>query len=90
MLSNVQRFSGSMCLAVGFALAALLCTAGPAQAAPDAKPALTRGAGSEASRRAGAFCTPARCRPAKGSLWSTAAFGAVVVVIHRSARRQTR
>ncbi len=79
-----------MALAVGFALAALLCSAAPVQAAPEAGQALTREVGSEASRRAGAFCTPSRCRPARGSLWSTAAFGVVVVVIHRSTRRETR
>lgn len=91
ILSDVLRFSGSRGLAVGFALGALLCTTPAAvQAAPDPKPAPTREVGSEASRRAGAFCTPSRCRPAKGSLWTTAAFGTLVVVIHRSARREIR
>jgi hypothetical protein len=39
----------------------------------------------------GAFCTPASCRDAAASPWTAAAFGAAVLVIHRSARsRPTR
>ena len=38
---------------------------------------------------AGAFCTPASCRDGKTTALTATAFGAAVLVIHRSARRRS-
>jgi len=88
----MQRFSAAF--AVGpirraLALATLLALAIPWHASAETL-AAQRASQGEAAAQPGAFCTPARCRPASGSLWSIAAFGVAVLVIHRSARRETR
>jgi hypothetical protein len=65
------------------ALLPILLWAAPvwADAAPEAG-AVRRGA-----LPVGAYCTPASCRN-QASPWMAAAFGAAVLVIHRSARRR--
>jgi hypothetical protein len=88
----MQRFSGTFAAGPArraLALAAFLALAGPGHASAETL-AAERASQREAAAQPGAFCTPARCRPASGSLWSIAAFGLAVLVIHRSARREPR
>jgi hypothetical protein len=65
------------------ALAPILLFAAVAPAAAETS-ATARGA-----LPVGAFCTPARCRDGKTTALTAAAFGAAVLVIHRSARRRS-
>jgi hypothetical protein len=82
-----MRAIGSMRRAL--ALAALLALGVPWHASAETL-AAERASQRGAAAQPGAFCTPERCRPASSSLWTIAAFGVAVLVIHRSSRRETR